>query len=208
MDNIYILGSGGFAKEVYCLILELNRFEVKAFIDIEEGNVIIGKKEIPIITEETFFKLNLPKDTNLALGTGNPSLNAKIVSKFDRFLFPNIIHPKAIYDIDSVIMGYGNIITAGVIMTTCINIGNFNILNLSVTVGHDSIIGNFNVINPTVNISGGVKLGDRNLLGVSSCILQYNTIGNDCVVGASALVTKHIQNNTTVVGIPAKPLKV
>lgn len=206
MNDIYILGSGGFAKEVYCLISDLNMYKVKAFVDTKEGSVAIGERHIPVITEDSFFNLNLPKSTNLALGTGNPTLNEKIVSKFQGFIYPNIIHPSAKYDKDSVIIGSGNIITAGVIMTTCITIGNFNVLNLSATVGHDSIMGDFNVVNPTVNISGGVVIGNRNLLGVSSCILQYNTIGNGCTIGASALVTKPVPDGVTVVGIPAKPI--
>lgn len=206
MKDIYILGSGGFAKEVFWLLSEIKEYKIVAFIDINNGYVIIGKDTIPVITEETFFNANLPKTTNLALGTGNPILNAKIVAKFEGFCFPNLIHPTVNYDKKSIMMGYGNIITSGVIMTTCISIGNFNILNLSATVGHDSVIGDFNVINPTVNISGGVVIGNQNLFGVSSCVLQYVRIGNCMTIGACALVTKEFNNGVTLVGIPAKPI--
>lgn len=205
--DIYILGSGGFAKEVFVLLKDIDLYNVRAFVDLDEGLVKVGEISIPVITEEVFFNMNLSDSTNIALGTGDPNLNARLIAKFKRFSFPNLIHPNTTIDKDSVVFGKGNIITSGVIMTTCINIGDFNIFNLNVTVGHDVIISDFNVLNPSVNVSGGVNIGSCNLIGVSSCILQYCQVGDSCTVGASALVTKNVENGNTVVGIPAKPIK-
>lgn len=44
-------------------------------------------------------------------------------------------------------------------------IGNFNVMNAGVTVGHDSRIGNFNSFMPAVRISGEVTIGECNFLG-------------------------------------------
>lgn len=206
MDDVYIIGSGGFAKEVYCLLISLGKYNFRGFVDKMESETIIGSRKLPVITEDQFKKLNLPYYTNLVIGTGNPKLNHQIVTRFHNYTFPNIFHKNVIFDKESIIFGKGNIITAGVILTTCIKVGDFNIFNLNVTVGHDTTIGSFNVINPSVNISGGVVIGDRNLIGVSSCILQYKTIGSDSVIGASSLINKDVESSITVVGIPARKL--
>lgn len=50
--------------------------------------------------------------------------------------------------------------------------GNFNLLNNDVFVGHNSIIGSYNVMNPSVRVSGNVSIGNTNFLGVSSVVLQ------------------------------------
>ncbi len=43
-------------------------------------------------------------------------------------------------------------------------------------------------------------------LGASATILPGVTIGKNAVVGAGAVVTKDVADDTTVVGVPARPL--
>ncbi|MCC6180936.1 MAG: NeuD/PglB/VioB family sugar acetyltransferase [Bacteroidia bacterium] len=207
MNNkkIYIIGSGGFAKEVYFLIKEIGNYQFVGFIDIDvKEDVCFKEGTFKVLSESEFLENNKPINVNLALGIGNPKITNKIIEKFKKFEFPNLIHPSVVGDFGNIKFGVGNIITAGVIFTTGIQVGNFNIFNLSTTIGHDAIIGDYNVINPTVNISGGVEIGDNNLIGVGATILQYKKIGNNSIVGASSLVTTNVEDNTTVVGVPAK----
>ena len=205
MKIIYVLGAGGFAKEVYNLITDIGTYKVMGFIDKDESeNISIGHISIPVLSEEQFLKNKSPEGVCLAMGVGEPRLIKKIANRFKEYEFPNLVHPRAILKNSANVIGFGNIITANVVFTVGINVGNFNIFNLSCTVGHDVNIGDYNVINPAVNISGGVDIGNENLLGVSSTILQFKKISNNCVVGASSLVTKDVFDNETVIGIPAK----
>lgn len=204
MKEIYILGAGGFAKEIYFLITQIGGYVVKAFIDLKtspDTMMPIGKTSIPVLGEEQLDDL---KDICLAIGVGDPRLNKKITNRFGhRFEFPNLIHPAAIGDFSNIAMGQGNIICAGCNLTTEIELGSFNILNLSVIVGHDVVIGSNNVINPCACISGGVQIGDCNLIGVHATILQYKHIGNNSVVGAASLVMNNVGDGITVAGNPA-----
>ena len=56
----------------------------------------------------------------------------------------------------------GTVLTAGVILTTRIQTGDFVLINLATTVGHDVNIGNFCSIMPGCSISGSVSLGEVN----------------------------------------------
>lgn len=47
-----------------------------------------------------------------------------------------------------------------------------------------------------------IKKGSR--IGQSACILPGITIGKNAVVGANSVVTRHVEDNTTVMGVPAK----
>lgn len=209
MMDLYILGAGGFAKEVYQIVLESNDlYEVKAFIDMDGGsNILVGSIEIPVISEDQFIssKHSL-SNVVLAIGVGEPKLIKKLAEKFSKFSFPNIIHPKSNFNLKLNKIGKGNIITSGVQFTNSIAVGDFNIFNLNATIGHDVVIGNNNVVNPLVSISGGVTIGDTNLIGVSATILQYKIIGNQTTVGATSLVTKNVLDDTTVIGVPAKSI--
>ncbi|WP_299702425.1 acetyltransferase [uncultured Pontibacter sp.] len=208
----YIIGSGGFAKEVLRLLFDIHGiYDFKGFIDYEPQlkNIFADGQEWPVLDESEFLRDNNPvsEDIALFLGIGDPKKNSEIIDKYNGFNFPNLIHPTFTGSSKSIKIGNGNIITAGCVFTVDIKIGSYNIFNLSSTVGHDSVIGNFNVINPGVNISGGVIIGDRNLLGVNSTVLQYLNIGDNSILGAGAVLTKDLLSNALAVGIPAKVLK-
>ena len=215
MRDLYIIGSGGLGKEVFCVITDINNngspeYDFKGFIDYQSAvnEISIGNVKFPVIDEDDFLSTVLASDNIcLAIGIGSPKSIQKVSRKFKDYQFPNLIHPNFIGQMEAINMGKGNVITAGNIFTCDITIGNFNYVNLACTVGHDSIIGSFNVINPGCNISGGVKIGDLNLLGTNATILQYLSIGDYNILGAGGVLTKGIENNQVFVGSPAKFLK-
>jgi sugar O-acyltransferase (sialic acid O-acetyltransferase NeuD family) len=213
-NDFYILGSGSFAREVLFLIKDktgsIENF--KGFIDYKPEKKFIStmQREFPVIDEEFFLSQHKPENQSidLYLGSGEPDILKKITNKFYKYHFPNLIHQSAIFDFDYVKLGKGNIITAGCIFTCDINIGDFNVFNLNVTLGHDSVIGSCNVFNPGANISGNVSIMDNVLLGTNCVLLEYAKVGSNAIVGASAVVTKEVLENHVVVGIPAKTIKI
>ncbi len=202
--SYYIIGSGGFAKEVFFYTQKTLGSEYKfgGFID---NNIAL--KSGLLIEESLFLETIQPNDEVVLFnGIGNPELINKIHLKFKEYNFPNLIYPGILADYSNLKIGFGNIITPNCILTVDIVIGDFNIINLNTTIGHDTQIGNYNVINPGSNISGNVTIGDSNLLGTNCAILQGVSIGSYNKIGASSMVNKSILDHQTMVGIPAKPL--
>jgi sugar O-acyltransferase (sialic acid O-acetyltransferase NeuD family) len=202
--NYYIIGSGGFSKEVFFYTQKTlgNGYKFGGYID---NNIAL--KSGLLIEESSFLDTIKPSDEVVLFnGIGNPEVIGKIHGKFKEYNFPNLIYPGVLADFSTLKIGFGNIITPNCILTVDVTIGDFNIINLSSTIGHDTQIGNYNVINPGCNISGSVLIGDSNLLGTNCTILQGVSIGNYNKIGASSMVNKPIVDHQTMVGIPAKPL--
>ena len=53
---------------------------------------------------------------------------------------------------------------------------------------------------------GEVEIGEGSWIGEGVCVIGAK-IGRHCVVGANAVVTKDIPDNTVAVGVPAKVIK-
>ena len=149
---------------------------------------------------------------DVALGIGIPALRARVVALYlaesERFHFPNLFHPRAVVEPedDRVVLGRGNVLCAGAVLTCDISIGDFNHFNLNSTVGHGATVGNGTVINPGANISGGVRIGNQVLVGTGAQILENVEVGDHAVVGAGAVVRNRVIEGETVVGVPARAL--
>ncbi len=215
---VIIFGSGGISKEIYSLIKYINSYNsspIYNFIGFV-GNTIdeIGKEIIDsykiVSCDDNILDFTQSYSTiGIVIPIGNPNIKSSIFNKVNSIpnvVFPNIIHPTIKFDKDNVLIGMGNILTAGVNLTCDIEIGDFNLVNLNSTIGHDTKIGNFNVINPLVAISGNVLIGNKCLIGTGAKVLQGLNVDDNVIVGAGSVVVKDVESATTVVGVPAKPL--
>lgn len=210
MKKIYIFGAGGFAKEVYFLIHDINKekptYAIGGFIDVKPSvtHLQIGSAKIEVHDEADFFSKEISGECCFAVGIGSPKILKKLRDNyFSKFDFPNLLHPRTIGLFDSIEMGKGNIITAGCIFTVDTKLGSCNIFNLHSTIGHDSVIGSCNVISPGANLSGKLTLGDGNLIGTNATVLENLTIGDGNVIGAGSVVRNNVESRQTIIGDPA-----
>lgn len=210
MRKYFIIGAGGFAKEVYQLCrntLNEKIYIFEGFIDYKPKSELfqVGDIKHKVYAERNILrKVDNGQNIDMYIGIGNPDIIKQIVEKFKGFNFPNLIsNNSSIYN-DVIELGRGNIFTNGVIVTVDVKIGSFNIFNLNTTVGHDTEIGDGNVFNPSCNISGETIIGSNNLFGTGSKLVNNLKIGNNSKVGAGSVVLKNIEDNTTVMGNPAR----
>ncbi|WP_312813205.1 DapH/DapD/GlmU-related protein [Sedimentibacter sp.] len=215
---IVIFGSGGTSKDALHIIEEINKINQEKILNfigfVEQSKKRIGEvvtKGYEVITcDGEFDKFsNKFKVLGIILPMGIPKIKMRIYENIrflDNIVFPNIIHPNVTFDKETISFGIGNVIASGAILTHDIIIGNFNLINNNASIGHDCIIGNNNVINPSATISGNVIIKDNCLIGTGANILQQISLGDNVTIGAGSVVTKDVEDNIIVVGVPAKRL--
>lgn len=86
---------------------------------------------------------------------------------------------------------------------------------MGIVIGETATIGNDCTIYHGVTLGGTGKdkykrhpdLGNNVMVGCGAKVLGPIKIGNNVKIGANAVVTKSVEDNVTVVGIPAKSLQ-
>ena len=123
-------------------------------------------------------------------------LIARIISQFSRFLTGIEIHPKAKIG-NNLFIDHG----MGVVIGETSDIGD------NVTIYHMATLGG---ISPSINSDDQRNtkrhptLMDNVVVGSGAQILGPVTIGKNAKIGANAVVTKDVEENAVMVGIPAK----
>ncbi len=212
LKDIAIFGVGGFGREVLALIKDINKvsptYNIVGFFDdgYEKGIMVNGYPNLGKTEDLNKWETSI----SLAISIGSPVIKKKILDKITNPLvdYPTLIHPTAwIGDEEFVEIGKGCIICAGNMITTNIKMGDFVILNLECTVGHDTIIKDYAAFMPSVNISGEVTIGEGVYVGTGAKIINQLEIGEYTIVGAGAVVSKTLPAHCTAVGVPAKVIK-
>lgn len=212
MENIAIFGAGGFGREVKTILDSINENNPKTynFLGFYDDGYEIGTQinGFPILGG--IKELNeVNTDLALVISLGNPTIKKDILKKIinPKITYPSIIHPRVSISHDDVNIGRGCIICEGTILTCNINIGDFVIINLMCSVGHDAVIKDYCAFMPSVSISGEVIIEESVYVGTGAKIINLVEIGENTIVGAGAVVSKSLPSNCTAVGIPAKPIK-
>jgi sugar O-acyltransferase (sialic acid O-acetyltransferase NeuD family) len=208
MTQLAIYGAGGLGREIALMVQQINdkrrQWDVVGFFDDgkKAGDAVEGLTVLGGIND--LNKMQSPLSVSVAIA--DPAVRKTIVSKITNpvISYPVLIHPTALQGSADNVFGQGAIVTANCILTTGITLGDFVIVNLAVTIGHDVRIGNHTAIMPGANISGNVTIGDGTLIGTGAKILQNLTIGNNSKIGAGAVITKNFGNGATVIGVPGK----
>ena len=207
--KIGIFGAAGFSRETADICIAVG-YEQIVFVDI--GVTSESCFGFPLVEEKQVTRLH-EEGYHFVIGIGDNAIRKKIYHKFSYLQYVNLVHPSVSLgrgQFQSLAVTTGNIIAAGVRFTNTIKLGNFGVYNLNCTIGHDCIINDYVNIAPGANISGNVLLKEGAYIGTNAAVLQGESIekkisiGKFSTVGAGAVVTKDVDANTTVVGIPAK----
>lgn len=104
----------------------------------------------------------------------------------------SVIHPSAVISATAKI-GIGVFIGPLVVASTNAQVGDFSIVHIHSSIGHDAVIGDTCTILPGARISGSVHIGNRVLIGSNAFVSAGVTIEDDCQVDALTYVNKNLK---------------
>lgn len=212
MKDIVILGGGDFGKEVAWLIEDINKAEptynLIGFLDDDEkkiGQKVNGYEVLGPISSLTELDRRGPVCAVIATQDGD--VRKKIAGMFPDFEgWETLIHPTANVS-DTTTIGKGSIICSKISISVNTVIGEFCVFNIGIIMGHDCVIGDFVSIMSGVCITGHVRIKDGAYIATNSTVIPGMKIGDHARVGAGSVVIRNVKDNTLVMGVPAKVIK-
>ena len=229
MNNLIILGSGAWARELLAELQIKEEYRKQQLAVREDWHPLLIRdsytyyfandneteygseiKNIKVIGNIESIQKILKYNISVICGIGTPKIKKQFVERANnsKLLFhPPIISKDATAYDKNIPIGEGTFICAGSRLTIDYKIGKHVGINLNCTIGHDTIIEDYVQLNPGCNISGNIIIKEGAELGTNVSVIPGVTIGEYCIVGAGAVVTKSLPPYTVCVGMPAKPIK-
>lgn len=213
-SQIFIVGAGGFGREVYkwawdrwfsCPEGGGEGYSFGGFLD--SNAQALDRFDYPVGVVGDPVSWRVEPQQRFLLGVGMPrvkrSITAPLLAQGAEFL--TLVHPSATVGMH-VKFGQGCVVCPGALLTCDIVIGDFVVMNLGCTVGHDATIGAWSTLSPHADVTGHVRLGEGVFLGSHASVTPGNCVGDEATIGAGSVAFRTVPAHVTVLGVPAHRL--
>lgn len=209
MKDLVIIGAGGFGREVADTIASINiecpTYNLIGFVDDDKSFWDTKVNDVKVLGgREELKKLCMKSDICAVMAIANANVKCELATYLGEVItWENIIHPMALVS-KYAQMGTGNIIREFVVVASNARIGNHCMVNANSGLGHDVKIGDFSSVMTHCDVAGNAKLGVSAFMGTGARILPGVTVGDRTFICAGAVVIKDIEDNSKVLGNPAR----
>ena len=210
---VFGIGAGGHAR-VVLEILELSGgYEVRGLLDTDRDLIGHTVHHIPVVANDSMIE-TLAADgvRHFFVGVGSVGDCGPRKRLYERAVAAGLqpvdaIHPRAVIS-PTARIGRGATIMAEAVVNSYAILSENVIVNTAAVVEHDCVIHRHVHIASRAVLASGVRVGEAAHIGAGAVIRQGITIGEGAVVGAGAVVVKDVPPRVTVVGVPARELRV
>lgn len=199
--KLVIVGTGLFAEVACVYFEEFTDYTVAAFScheSYQTGDEIYGRR---LLTIENLAPDYSPTDTDIFVAIGYGQMNKTRQRVYEEmkergYSCATFVHP-GVKIWDSTTVGDNVFIFEDNTIQPFTKIGSDTVLWSGNHIGHHSIISEHCFISSHVVISGSCTIGSNVFIGVNSTLHDSLTIGDECLIGAGAIISK----NTTSKGV-------
>lgn len=192
------------------ILLQARRYEIVGFLDnnpslhgrrVDGLPVLGGVSDLPAVREQHAIDAVL-----IAIGDNGARRGLAREVEAQGLELAQAVHPSATVA-RNVLLGRNVVVAAGAVVCANCQIGDSAILNTGCIVDHQTMIGEGAHVCPGVRIAGRVKIEPGAFIGIGATVVPKVVIGCESVVGAGAVVISDVPALATVVGVPAREIR-
>ncbi|MGE0482482.1 MAG: acetyltransferase [Phycisphaerae bacterium] len=209
-QRVLIIGAGGHGRVVLDILVQSRVHTVVGFVDNNadiHGRRVDGFPVLGAVGD--LAGLRRRHDAGAAIvAIGDNGVRRGIARELDvvGVELVNAIHPTAAVAKNAT-LGRNVVVAAGVVVCAHCQIGDSVILNTGCIIDHQTMIGEGTHICPGVRIAGRVKVESGAFVGVGATVVPRVTLGCEAIIGAGAVVVEDVAPLSTVVGVPARAIR-
>ncbi len=206
MKRVYLIGQGGHSKVIKDIIEAQNVYKIAGYLDDKFSS--LKEEHGSIFAPLSYVKELQSHDAFFIVSIGDNRVRKKIVERIALPVekYAVAIHPSAVIS-PSAQIGHGTAIMAKAVLNASTIIEDHVIVNTASVIEHDSFIEKFSHVSPGAILTGNVTCREGVHIGAGSSVIPNIVIGQWSVVGAGASVIRDVEQEDTVVGVPAKSIK-
>jgi len=206
---IIIIGAKGLGKSAL-EIFNSNEIISYGFLDDDESihNTEIGGLLVLGSTEDEKYLKLIGDKCEAFIATDDTRERKSLVEMLNKRckeMPVNAIHKNSVIP-ESVHLGYGNYINAGVFIGSGSKLSNHCILQTGSIIDQDCQVSNYVQIGAGAVVNSNVIIEDEVFIGSGAIIISGVKIGKGARIGAGSVVIENIKSTATVFGNPAKPI--
>lgn len=205
-----IIGAGTYG-EVYLAYLQEAGVDIVGFLDDDPKFVGANVNGVPVLGG-----ISLMAEIKQSFGVeavycplGNNKLRVKFLSMAKEYGLqtPNYIHPSVNIS-PNVTIGEGVYILLGTSIMPHTIIKNYVMISMNVSLAHHNVLEEGVFLSTGCNFGASIHAHKYAYCGIASTIMTgLHELGEDCMIGAGAVVIRDVEPKAVVAGVPAKVLK-
>ncbi len=208
--RVLILGAGGHGRVVLDILLQAGDHHIVGFLDNNpdiHGRRIDG---LPVLGSPQDVAEIAPRADidGVIIAIGDNGVRRGLARQVEAVGLDliNAVHPSAALA-QNATLGRNVVVAAGVVVCAHCQVGDSVILNTGCIIDYQTMIGEGSHICPGVRIAGRVKVESGTFIGIGATVVPKVTLGCESIVGAGAVVIEDVAPLATVVGVPARRVK-
>lgn len=209
MNELVIVGAGGFARETAQAVRDAGDFKLLGHLDDNpdlHGGEVDG---VPVLGGCDLVH-DLP-EARVVICVGNPrdyAARARLVRRLglptDRYA--TVIHPTAAVSATSEV-GPGSVLLAHCVLTAAVRVGAHVAVMPQAVLTHDDVVEDHVTITSGVRLGGGVRLERGAYVGSGALVREGTTVGAWSLIGMGSSVLGDVPPGEVWVGSPARRLR-
>lgn len=208
--QVLIVGAGGHGKVVLDILRAAKDHKPVGFIDSDPGLKDTRVGGLPVFGSSNIVrKLRQQKIGHAIVAIGDNRTRRRymaLLAEHD-FELVNAIHPFSSVS-KTASLGRNVVVAAGAIVGPESQIADGVIVNTGAIVDHECIVEEGVHLCPGSRLAGRVRVGSNAFVGLGANVIQCLSIGESAIVGAGAAVIGDVPPFATVVGVPARVIKI